>query len=232
MPGEGSRLTRAAESEVTPELVNDSCAPAATRESLAQGALLLRSFAARQSEALVAALEEVTRRSPFRFMTTPGGYRMSVAMTNCGAAGWVTDRSGYRYDALDPATAACWPPMPRVFREVAAAAAAAAGFGRFAPDACLINRYEPGARLSLHQDKDELDLESPIVSISLGLPAVFLFGGDRRSDRPRRVPLAHGDVVVWGGPARLRFHGVMPLLEGDHPVLRKHRVNLSFRKAR
>jgi alkylated DNA repair protein (DNA oxidative demethylase) len=225
-------LNRAAQSQVTLELFNESCAPAPMQEPLAQGAALLRSFAAPQAEALVAALEEVTRRSPFRFMTTAGGYRMSVAMTNCGAAGWVSDRTGYRYDALDPVTAARWPPMPRVFREVAAAAAAAAGFGSFAPDACLINRYEPGARLSLHQDKDELDLESPIVSISLGLPAVFLFGGDRRSDRPRRVPLAHGDVVVWGGPARLRFHGVMPLLEGDHPVLRKHRVNLSFRKAR
>ena len=198
---------------------------------MAPGAWLLRAFAVPRAGALVAALEEVTRRSPFRFMTTPGGYRMSVAMTNCGAAGWITDPTGYRYDALDPVTAAHWPPMPEVFREVAIAAAAAARFGSFAPDACLINRYEPGARLSLHQDKDELDLDSPIVSISLGLPAVFLFGGHRRSDRPRRLPLANGDVVVWGGPARLRFHGVMPLKEGHHQLLGAQRVNLSLRKA-
>jgi len=202
--------------------------PGEDSEPLAPGAWLLRAFAVPRA---VAALEEVTRRSPFRFMTTPGGYRMSVAMTNCGAAGWITDPTGYRYDALDPVTAAHWPPMPEVFREVAIAAAAAARFGSFAPDACLINRYEPGARLSLHQDKDELDLDSPIVSISLGLPAVFLFGGHRRSDRPRRLPLANGDVVVWGGPARLRFHGVMPLKEGHHQLLGAQRVNLSLRKA-
>jgi alkylated DNA repair protein (DNA oxidative demethylase) len=232
MPGENSRLTRAAASESTLGLFSQGSASPPAQEPLAPGAWLLRAFAAPQAEALVAALEEVTRRSPFRFMTTPGGYRMSVAMTNCGAAGWITDRTGYRYDALDPATAAHWPAMPNVFREVATAAAAAAGFGSFAPDACLINRYEPGARLSLHQDKDEHDLDSPIVSISLGLPAVFLFGGHRRSDRPRRVPLAHGDVAVWGGPARLRFHGVLPLGEGHHPVLGAHRVNLSLRKAR
>jgi len=233
MPAEAaSRPTRAAESEVTLELFSQRGAPAHSQEPLAEGAWLLRSFAAPCAEALVEALAAITRRSPFRFMTTPGGYRMSVAMTNCGAAGWVTDRTGYRYDPLDPATAACWPPMPGVFREVAADAAAAAGFGGFAPDACLINRYEPGARLSLHQDRDELDLASPIVSISLGLPAVFLFGGHRRSDRPRRVPLAHGDVVVWGGPARLRFHGVMPLRAGHHQRLGALRVNLSLRKAR
>ncbi|TLY76300.1 MAG: DNA oxidative demethylase AlkB [Gammaproteobacteria bacterium] len=202
------------------------------RETLGPGAVLLRSFASARAGALLAALEEVVQRSPFRFMTTPGGYRMSVAMTNCGAAGWVTDRSGYRYDALDPLSAACWPLMPPVFRELAAQAAGAAGFAEFEPDACLINRYQPGARLSLHQDKDERDLSSPIVSVSLGLPAVFLFGAHRRAERPRRVPLAHGDVVVWGGPARLRFHGVQPLKEGRHPDLGACRVNLSFRKAR
>ena len=201
-------------------------------ETLGPGAVLLRSFASSRAGALLAALEEVVQRSPFRFMTTPGGYRMSVAMTNCGAVGWVTDGSGYRYDALDPLGAARWPQLPPVFRELAVQAAGAAGFDEFEPDACLINRYEPGARLSLHQDKDERDLSSPIVSVSLGLPAVFLFGGHRRADRPRRIPLAHGDVVVWGGPARLRFHGVQALQEGRHPDLGACRVNLSFRKAR
>ena len=203
-----------------------------SRETLGPGAVLLRAFARSRAATLLFALEEVLQRSPFRFMTTPGGYRMSVALTNCGAAGWVTDQSGYRYDGLDPVSCACWPAMPPVFRELAVEAAGAAGFATFAPDACLINRYEPGARLSLHQDKNERDLESPIVSVSLGLPAVFLFGGHRRAERPRRVPVGHGDVVVWGGPDRLRFHGVQPLKSGRHPELGAHRINLSFRKAR
>jgi alkylated DNA repair protein (DNA oxidative demethylase) len=206
--------------------------PDAWPEPLGPGAVLLRAFVAPQAGALLTALQEVVGRSPFRHMTTPGGYRMSVAMTNCGECGWISDETGYRYGAVDPSTTTRWPPMPRVFRDVATDAAAAAGFGGFAPDACLISRYEPGARLSLHQDKDEIDLESPIVSFSLGLPAVFLLGGHRRSDHPRRVPLAHGDVVVWGGPARLRYHGVMPLKDGQHPMLGAFRVNLSLRKAR
>lgn len=207
-------------------------APRAAHERLAPGASLLRAFAARRAQALLEDLHELTARSPFRCMTTPGGFRMSVAMTNCGDVGWVTDRTGYRYAALDPIIGAPWPPLPQIFRELATAAAAAAGFGAFAPDACLISRYEPGARLSLHQDKDERDLESPIVSVSLGLPAVFLLGGHRRSDRPRRIELEHGDVVVWGGPARLRYHGVLSLKEGWHSLLGGHRVNLSFRRAR
>ena len=207
-------------------------APRAAHERLAPGASLLRAFAARQAQALLDDLRELTARSPFRCMSTPGGLRMSVAMTNCGDAGWLTDRTGYRYAALDPVSDAPWPAMPSAFRELATAAAAAAGFSAFAPDACLISRYEPGARLSLHQDKDERDLESPIVSVSLGLPAVFLLGGHSRSDRPRRIELEHADVVVWGGPARLRYHGVLPLEEGQHPLLGRHRVNLSFRRAR
>jgi alkylated DNA repair protein (DNA oxidative demethylase) len=198
---------------------------------LAPGAVLLRAFAASQDAALLTALQEVVGRSPLRRMTTPGGYRMSVAMTNCGECGWTTDESGYRYGAVDPSTARRWPPLPRIFGDLAAAAAAAAGFAGFAPDACLISRYQPGARLSLHQDKDEIDHEAPIVSISLGVAAVFLFGGQRRSERPLRVPLRHGDVVVWGGPARLRYHGVMPLADGQHPLLGACRVNLSMRKA-
>jgi DNA oxidative demethylase len=205
--------------------------PVEIRESLGPGATVLRAFAAPAAASLLSALKQVTDQAPFRFMTTPGGYRMSVAMTNCGAAGWVTDEAGYRYDALDPASGRCWPAMPAQFADLAAEAAALAGFGGFVPDACLVNRYEPGARLSLHQDKNERDFDAPIVSVSLGLSAVFLFGGSRRTDRPRRVPLGHGDVVVWGGPARLRFHGVLPLKDGKHPLLSRHRLNLTLRKA-
>ncbi len=217
---------------MTLELFTDTQTVEARTEPLGPGAMVLRAFACSSARALVEALADVIQCSPFRCMTTPGGYRMSVAMTNCGEAGWVTDVTGYRYDAFDPASGGRWPAMPPLFRELAACAAAEAGFAAFAPDACLMSRYEPGARLSLHQDQDEQDLESPIVSVSLGLPAVFLFGGQRRADRPRRVPVVHGDVVVWGGPARLRFHGVQPLKAGHHPMLGASRVNLSFRKVR
>jgi alkylated DNA repair protein (DNA oxidative demethylase) len=153
-------------------------------------------------------------------------------MTNCGRVGWVTDRTGYRYDSHDPEAGTPWPAMPPAFRELAAQAASRAGFAGFAPDACLINRYQPGARMSLHQDKDELDLGAPIVSVSLGLPAIFLFGGLKRSDRPNRFRLRHGDIAVWGGPARLAFHGVAPLADGEHAVLGRQRINLTFRKTR
>ena len=198
---------------------------------LAPGAMVLRGFAQPFGERLVAALGRVVERAPFRHMVTPGGHRMSVAMTNCGAAGWVTDRAGYRYDHRDPESGRRWPPMPDEFATIAVQAAARAGFDGFAPDACLVNRYEPGTRLSLHQDRNERDFEAPIVSVSLGLPAIFLFGGLERRDPARRVPLAHGDVAVWGGPARLAYHGVMPLDAGQHPVLGACRINLTFRKA-
>jgi alkylated DNA repair protein (DNA oxidative demethylase) len=201
------------------------------REELCPGAVVLRGFAVPDETAIVAALHDITTQAPFRHMVTPGGFRMSVAMTNCGAYGWVTDRTGYRYGEVDPETGKSWPRMPGVFLKLARDAATSAGFDAFEPDACLINRYDPGARLSLHQDKNERDFEAPIVSVSLGLPAVFLFGGSRRADTPRRVSLAHGDVVVWGGPARLRYHGVMPLKEGHHPLTGGHRINLTFRKA-
>ena len=200
-------------------------------EWLAPGAVVLPGFAAPAERELLAALGEVVARAPFRHMVTPGGFRMSVAMTNCGSYGWVTDRSGYRYDAVDPESGDAWPPMPESLLRLAADAAAHAGFGGFVPDACLINRYEPGARMSLHQDRNERDFDQPIVSLSLGLPAVFLFGGSKRADQPRRVELRHGDVMVWGGPARLRYHGVMPLRDGLHPVVGRHRVNLTLRRA-
>ena len=198
---------------------------------LAPGAVLLGGFARRFEGPLLTALQRVVELAPLRHMVTPGGHRMSVAMTNCGTAGWVTDRTGYRYERHDPESGRRWPPMPAVFADLAVQAAARAGFDGFAPDACLVNRYVPGARLSLHQDRNERDLEAPIVSVSLGLSALFLFGGGRRADTPRRVPLAHGDVVVWGGPARLRYHGVLPLEEGYHPFMARHRINLTFRKA-
>jgi len=203
-----------------------------SQEVIAEGAVLLRGFAKPFEADLIAALRDVVEQAPFRHMVTPGGHQMSVAMTNCGSAGWVTDRSGYRYDANDPEAGRPWPAMPPSFRELAGQAADRAGFGGFSPDACLVNRYQPGARMSLHQDKDEHDFGAPIVSVSLGLPAVFLFGGLKRSDRPRRFRLQHGDVVVWGGPARLVFHGVAPLADGEHAVMGRQRINLTLRKAR
>jgi DNA oxidative demethylase len=203
-----------------------------SREPLADGAVLLRGFVRPQQHELISAVEAITAQAPFRHLITPGGYRMSVAMTNCGCYGWVSDASGYRYDAIDPESGKPWPAMPAPFRKLAEDAAAEAGFPGFAPDACLINRYQPGARLSLHQDRDERHLGAPIVSVSLGLPATFLFGGLKRSDPTRRYRLEHGDVVVWGGPARLAFHGVAPLAEGEHGLLGRQRINLTFRLAR
>jgi alkylated DNA repair protein (DNA oxidative demethylase) len=200
-------------------------------EPLAPGAVVLRAFAISQQAALLDALQQVLAHAPLRHMITPGGFRMSVAMTNCGSLGWVSDASGYRYDAVDPRSGRPWPAMPAAFSRLAGEAAASAGFGGFVTDACLVNRYEPGTRLSLHQDRNERDFGAPIVSVSLGIPAVFLFGGLRRSDKSMRVPLAHGDVVVWGGPARLRHHGVLPLKEADHPLLGRQRFNLTLRQA-
>jgi alkylated DNA repair protein (DNA oxidative demethylase) len=203
-----------------------------SQELMAEGAVLLRGFGKPVEADLIADLRSIVEQAPFRHMLTPGGHRMSVAMTNCGSAGWVTDRSGYRYDANDPETGKPWPAMPPSFRGLAEQAADQAGFGGFSPDACLINCYKPGARMSLHQDKDEGDFGAPIVSVSLGLPAIFLFGGLKRSDKPHRYRLRHGDIAVWGGPARLAFHGVAPLADGDHAVLGRQRINLTFRKAR
>jgi DNA oxidative demethylase len=198
---------------------------------LADGAALLSGFATPRTESLLSALQSIIVAAPFRHMLTRGGFRMSVGMTNCGLAGWVSDPSGYRYDPVDPETQQPWPPMPAAFLDLATRAAAAVGFENFEPDVCLVNRYEPGTRLSLHQDKDERDFTAPIVSVSLGLPATFFFGGRKRSERPARIPVKHGDVVVWGGPSRLVFHGVAPLAEGEHPETGRSRINLTFRKA-
>jgi alkylated DNA repair protein (DNA oxidative demethylase) len=215
----------------TAPLFETAVAPQSPEQKLCEGAVLLRGFALAHERAILHALDDVIRAAPWRHMVTPGGLRMSVAMSNCGALGWISDRRGYRYSPEDPESGKPWPAMPQAFAQLARDAAATAGFEQFAPDACLINRYETGAKLTLHQDRDERDFGQPIVSVSLGLPAVFLFGGLRRNDRPMRVPLAHGDVVVWGGPARMRYHGVLPLKDGVHPVLGACRVNLTFRKA-
>ena len=200
-------------------------------EPIAPGAMLLRGYAHADAAALLDALDGVIRQAPFRRMVTPGGLKMSVAMTNCGAFGWVSDMRGYRYAAVDPESGRPWPALPASFRRLAQDAASAAGHAAFEPDACLVNRYEPGAKLSLHQDADERDYTQPIVSVSLGVPATFLFGGTRRADKAQRIALADGDVVVWGGPARMRFHGVLPLKDGQHPRLGALRINLTFRKA-
>jgi alkylated DNA repair protein (DNA oxidative demethylase) len=204
--------------------------PHPSQERIVEGAVLLRKFIGPLDAELVGVLSEIEAEAPFRHMVTPGGYPMSVAMTNCGSAGWIADSTGYRYGINDPKTGKSWPAMPPLLHDLARRAADCAGFADFSPNACLINRYVPGARLSLHQDRDELDFKAPIVSMSLGLPAIFLFGGLKRSDKARRFRLEHGDIAVWGGPARLTYHGVAPLEDGEHPLLGRQRINLTFRK--
>ena len=208
----------------------DNEPPPRSSEQLEEGAVLLHGFAAGEAAELVEEVARVAQVAPFRHLVTPGGYAMSVAMTNCGRVGWVSDRSGYRYDPADPDTGAHWPAMPEAFLDLALRAAAEAGFAGYAPDACLINRYVAGAKLGLHQDRDEEDDWAPIVSVSLGLPAVFLWGGKRRADGLRRLRVENGDVVVWGGPARFVYHGVAPLKDGQHPLTGATRINLTFRK--
>ncbi len=213
---------------VTPLFDSDSLPP--SQEQLEEGAVLLRGFATAEAPALVEEVARMCQAAPFRHLVTPGGYTMSVAMTNCGRLGWVSDRTGYRYDPVDPDTGSPWPAMPAAFLNLAVRAAAEAGFANYDPDACLINRYIAGAKLSLHQDRDEKDAWAPIVSVSLGLPAVFLWGGKRRSDPVRRMRLESGDIVVWGGPARFVYHGVVPLKDGEHALTGTTRINLTFRK--
>ena len=201
------------------------------RETIGEQAFVLRGFALPHADELIACVAELDRLAPFRQMVTPRGFTMSVAMTNCGRLGWTTDRRGYRYSERDPLSGQLWPAMPELFLTLAREAAALAGFEEFAPDACLVNRYRPGSRLSLHQDKNELDYNAPIVSVSLGIPATFLFGGHERSDKASRIPLHHGDVTVWGGQDRLRYHGVLPVKSDPHPLVGDERINFTFRKA-
>ncbi|MEB2359924.1 MAG: DNA oxidative demethylase AlkB [Bryobacteraceae bacterium] len=208
----------------------DSSSLPSSLEWLEGGAVLLRGFATSEAEMLIGEVERIAQAAPFRHLVTPGGYTMSVAMTNCGRVGWVSDRTGYRYDPVDPATGAPWPAIPTAFLDLAARAAAQGGFEGYNPDACLINRYLAGAKLGLHQDRDEKDAWAPIVSVSLGLPAVFLWGGKRRSGPVRRLRLENGDVAVWGGPGRFVYHGIAPLKDGQHPLTGASRINLTFRK--
>ncbi|WP_417545772.1 DNA oxidative demethylase AlkB [Marinobacter sp.] len=215
---------------MTPDLFADQPIDATT-EILSEGGVVLRQFATAQGPDLLSEIEQITAAAPLRHMKTPGGHSMSVAMSCCGSWGWVTDARGYRYQAEDPCCGALWPAMPSAFTNLARSAAFAAGYSEFTPDSCLINRYEPGAKMGLHQDKNERDLSQPIVSVSLGLSQVFQFGGLTRSERPKNIPLGHGDVVVWGGPSRLRYHGVLTLKAGAHPLTGASRYNLTFRCA-
>lgn len=203
-----------------------------TRIELAEDAYLLPGLALADAPELHRALLSIAAQSNFRHLVTPGGHRMSVAMTNCGSVGWTTTERGYVYAPKDPATGRAWPPIPPLFETLGQRATQLAGFAPLRANACVVNRYEPGTRLTLHQDKDEQDLTQPIVSVSLGLPAVFLLGGFERSAPTLRRRLEHGDVVVWGGASRLRFHGVLPIEPGSHPVCGPYRYNLTFRAAR
>ncbi|MGY2094370.1 DNA oxidative demethylase AlkB [Pseudomonas simiae] len=210
---------------------DDALQQPAGREQIGEQSYVLRGLALPWIERILPELRRVLAQSPFRQMVTPGGFTMSAALSSCGDLGWTTNTSGYRYSPVDPRSQQPWPQMPEVLRQLAVQAAAQAGFFDFAPDACLINRYVPGAKMSLHQDKNERRYSEPVVSISLGLPAIFLFGGHERSDKPRKVSLFHGDVVVWGGVDRLRFHGVMSIKDGVHPIMGPQRINLTFRTA-
>jgi alkylated DNA repair protein (DNA oxidative demethylase) len=194
------------------------------------GAMLMHGFGLAWEADVLRDIEAVLTQAPLRHMVTPGGHTMSVAMSNCGALGWVSDATGYRYSPHDPQSGQPWPAIPGSGLELAQRAAALAGYPKFQPNACLVNNYVPGAKLSLHQDKDEFDFSAPIVSLSLGLPATFLFGTPLRKDRPQRYRLVHGDVVVWGGPSRLAYHGVAALVDGNHPLMGRRRLNLTFRR--
>lgn len=201
-------------------------------EIIDDGAVLLRGFAAAEEQRWVAEVTALQTRAAFRTMQVPGGKFMSVAITNAGGWGWISDLQGYRYSAADPQTGKPWPAIPAFLGEQAARAAVLAGYPGFAPDACLINCYQPGARMGLHRDQDEHDFAAPIVSVSLGLACSFLWGGLTRQSPTRRLALTHGDVLVWGGPSRLVFHGVAPLKPGPHPLLGNERWNLTFRMAK
>ncbi len=201
-------------------------------EQLGPGSYLFRGYASAVAGPLIDHIQRIAEAAPFRRMKTPGGRQMSVAMTGCGAYSWITDASGYRYSAEDPETGKPWPAMPVLFMTLARDIAQRAGYEGFEPDVCLINRYPPGTRMGLHQDRDEQDFRWPVVSVSLGLPAVFLWGGLSRGGSPARLTLEHGDVLVWGGKDRLRYHGIAPVADGRWETTGHVRYNLTFRRAR
>jgi len=212
-------------------MISDLFADQKQSIQLAPGAVLLEGFALPDEAEILAAINGVIDAAPLRHMVAPNGYSMSVAMTNCGDAGWVSDRKGYRYERNDPQTGKPWPEIPGVLMKLAQRTASEAGYHNYLPDVCLINSYVPGTKLALHQDNDEVDFFAPIVSVSLGLPTTFLFGGLTRREKPQKIPLRHGDVFVFGGQSRMAFHGIAPLKEGNHPLLGTRRINLTFRKA-
>jgi len=199
---------------------------------LAEGAVWLRGFALPEADALWALVSAHLATHPPQQMMTPMGYPMSVKTTSLGDYGWVGNATGYGYARLNPVTNQPWPPIPTLLLSLAQRAANAAGYADYCPDTCLINLYQTGAKMGLHQDKDELDFTQPIVSVSLGVPATFLFGGAKRTDKTAKIPLTHGDVVVWGGASRRYFHGVNAVKLGQHPLLGALRCNLTFRKAK
>ena len=200
-------------------------------ETITDDAVVLRQYLVNRSDELAEAIKTIEAKAPFRHMKTAGGFTMSAAITGCGDYGWISDRQGYRYSKVDPVTAQPWPEMPEVLKTIGKECARKAGYSDYNPDACLINRYSPGAKMSLHQDKDERDFTAPIVSISLGVPATFLFGGQQRADKTIKVPVMHGDVVVWGGTSRLFFHGVSTIKSAYHPFWGESRINITFRVA-
>lgn len=200
------------------------------RVELGEEAMILRGYASDIAVDLFNDINAIISESPLRKMQTPNGYTMSVQTTSCGSFGWVSDAKGYRYERNDPLTRQPWPAMPSSFIKLANQAASEAGFNNFVPDCCLINHYQAGTKLSLHKDKDERDFTAPIVSVSLGLPAIFLFGGLNRSDPTQRYKLEHGDIAVWGGKSRLVYHGIQPLIDGNHPLTGHSRINITFRK--
>ncbi|WP_308389111.1 DNA oxidative demethylase AlkB [Acidithiobacillus sp. AMEEHan] len=215
----------------TADLFDELLPPPSEKELLEPSAVILRHWAREEAPLLLELIQGIFLQAPLRQMQTPGGKKISAQMSNCGTWGWVSDRKGYRYVREDPETGQSWPPMPEHICELAQKAVRLAGYPTFAPDTCLINVYAPGARMGLHQDRDEKDLQAPIVSFSLGLPATFLWGGNRRTDPVRRIPLKHGDVVVWGASTRLYYHGIAPVKVGEHPLLGARRINLTLRKA-
>jgi len=201
------------------------------QQKVAEGAWLLRGFALAFTSELLFEIQQVIAQAPLRTMHTPSGLPLSVQTTSCGDAGWVSDAYGYRYARRNSFAQKRWPAMPKAFSTLAQQAASAAGFKHYVPDSCLINVYNVGAKMSLHQDKNEKDFSQPIVSVSLGLPATFLLGGLARENATQKIQLIHGDIIVWGGPARLFFHGVLPIKAGRHPLLGERRINLTFRNA-